>query len=135
MEGPLGSFKEEPTFLIDGAHNVQAIEHLTKALSLFSYKRLILGIAILKDKDVDKMIGQLLPMADIVVATEAKIPRKLDADKLAEKISKYNDEIYVEKDIEKAIDKALSLASKDDLILFGGSLYLIGEVRSLVKLK
>ena len=74
-------------------------------------------------------------MADIVVATEAKIPRKLDADKLAEKISKYNDEIYVEKDIEKAIDKALSLASKDDLILFGGSLYLIGEVRSLVKLK
>ncbi|MFY9612616.1 MAG: folylpolyglutamate synthase/dihydrofolate synthase family protein [Tissierellaceae bacterium] len=134
-KGRLEVLRREPTFLIDGAHNVQAIEHLTKALSLFSYKRLILGIAILKDKDVDKMIGQLLPMADIVVATEAKIPRKLDADKLAEKISKYNDEIYVEKDIEKAIDKALSLASKDDLILFGGSLYLIGEVRSLVKLK
>ena len=33
-------------------------------------------------------------MADIVAATEAKIPRKLDADKLAEKISKHNDEIY-----------------------------------------
>ncbi|NLY45082.1 MAG: bifunctional folylpolyglutamate synthase/dihydrofolate synthase [Tissierella sp.] len=132
--GRLEVLKREPIFLIDGAHNVQGIEHLAKALELFSYDKLILGIGILKDKDVDHMIGKLIPLADIVVATEVNMPRKLDADQLASKVSKYNDEIYVEKDIKNAIDKAYSLANKNDLILFGGSLYLIGEVRTLVNL-
>lgn len=132
-KGRLEVLRRDPVFLIDGAHNVQGIEHLAKALDLFSYKRLILGIAILKDKDVDHMLGKLIPLADLIVTTEVRIPRKLDAEDLADKIRKYNENVYVEKDIKKALDKAISLANKDDLILFGGSLYLIGEVRSLVK--
>ena len=43
-------------------------------------------------------------------------------------------EVYVEKDIKNAINKAVELANEDDLIVFGGSLYLIGEVRTLVNL-
>lgn len=132
--GRLEVLKRDPVFLIDGAHNVQGIEHLAKALKLFSYDKLILGIGILKDKDVDHMIEKLIPLADIVVTTEVDMPRKLAAEELASKISKYNDEIYIEKEIKGAIDKAISLANKNDLILFGGSLYLIGEVRTLVNL-
>lgn len=132
--GRLEVLKRKPIFLIDGAHNVQGIEHLAKALKLFSYDKLILGIGILKDKDVDHMIEKLIPLADIIVATEVSMPRKLDAEELASKISKYNDEIYIEKNIKDAINKAISLANKNDLILFGGSLYLIGEVRTLVNL-
>lgn len=132
--GRLEVLKREPIFLIDGAHNVQGIEHLAKALELFSYDKLILGIAILKDKDVDHMIEKLIPLADIVVTTEVNMPRKLDAEELASKISKYNENIYIEKEIKDAIDKAFSLANKNDLILFGGSLYLIGQVRTLVNL-
>ncbi|HZK00075.1 MAG TPA: folylpolyglutamate synthase/dihydrofolate synthase family protein [Tissierellaceae bacterium] len=133
-KGRLEVLKRDPIFLIDGAHNIQGINHLAKALELFTYERLILGIGILKDKDVDHMIERLIPMADIVVATEVKIPRKLEAEELASKIREYNENVYIEKDIKEAIDKAFSLANKEDLILFGGSLYLIGEVRTLVKL-
>lgn len=132
--GRLEVMRREPIFIIDGAHNVQGIEHLAKALKLFSYDKLILGIGILKDKDVDHMIEKLIPLADIVVTTEVKMPRKLEAEELASKISKYNENVYVEKEIKDAIGKAFSLAEKDDLILFGGSLYLIGEVRTLVNL-
>lgn len=132
--GRLEVLKREPIFLIDGAHNVQGMNHLAKALELFTYDKLILGIGILKDKDVDHMIEKLIPLADIIVSTEVNMPRKLDAEELASKISKYNETIYIEKDIKKAIDKAYSLANKNDLILFGGSLYLIGEVRTLVNL-
>ena len=133
-KGRLEVLKREPTFLIDGAHNVQGINHLAKALELFSYDRLILGIGILKDKDVDHMIETLIPKADMIVVTEANIPRKLDAEELAKKIKKYHKNIYVKKDIKEAINEAIRLANKDDLILFGGSLYLIGEVRTLVNL-
>ena len=80
------------------------------------------------------MIETLIPLANKIVVTEVDMPRKLDAEILAEKISKYNKEVYIEKDIKKAIDKSIEIADKDDLIVFGGSLYLIGEVRTLVNL-
>ena len=133
-KGRLEVLKRNPTFLIDGAHNVQGINQLAKALELFTYEKLILGIGILKDKDVDHMIEKLAPMADIIVVTEVKMPRKLEAEKLALEIKKYNDNVYVEKEVKDAIDKTIELASEKDIIVFGGSLYLIGEVRTLVNL-
>lgn len=133
-KGRLEVLKRQPVFLIDGAHNVQGIDNLKRALELFEYRNLILGIGILKDKDVDHMIETLIPLADKVIVTEVNMPRKLDADILAQKIEKFHKEVYVERDIKEAIDKAISISNKDDLILFGGSLYLIGEVRTLVKL-
>lgn len=133
-KGRLEVLKRNPTFLIDGAHNVQGINQLAKALKLFNYDKLILGIGILKDKDVDHMIEKLAPLADIIVVTEVKMPRKLEAEKLAQEIKKYNEHVYIEKEVKDAINKTIELASEGDIIVFGGSLYLIGEVRTLVNL-
>ena len=36
------------------------------------------------------------------------------------------------KDLKEAVSKAYELAEKDDLILFAGSLYLIGDIRKIV---
>lgn len=131
--GRLEVLSERPIFLIDGAHNVQGIVQLKKALEFFKYKRLILGMAILKDKDTSKMVELLAPIADVVVATEVDKPRKLDANELGEKIKRYNKNVFVEKDIKKAMDKAIEFATSEDMIIFGGSLYLIGEVRTIFK--
>lgn len=133
-KGRLEVLRREPIFLIDGAHNLQGIENLSKALELFHYSKLILGVSILKDKDVDNMLKTLIPLADIIIATEVNMPRKLPAEILGEKIKKYDKEVIVEKDIEKAILKAIEIANEEDMIVFGGSLYLIGEVRKIVNL-
>ena len=133
-KGRLEVIKRKPTFLIDGAHNLQGIVHLVKTLKLFKYNKLVLGVGILKDKDYVKMVELLSPLADKVVVTEVSMPRKLDADILAKEFKKLVPEVYVEKDIKNAINKAVELANEDDLIVFGGSLYLIGEVRTLVNL-
>ena len=131
-KGRLEVLRRNPTFLIDGAHNVQGVKSLVQSLKLFKYDRLILGIGILKDKDVEHMIEILTPLADKIIITEADIFRKMAAEELAEKVKKYNENITIEKNIEKAIDKAFEIAKKDDLILFSGSLYLIGDVRKIV---
>ena len=131
-KGRLEVLKRDPIFLIDGAHNPQGVENLSKALELFDYRKLILGVSILKDKDVDTMLSSLIPLADTVIATEINMPRKLLASDLGEKIKTYDKEVYVEADIKKAILKAIEIADKDDMIVFGGSLYLIGEVRTIV---
>jgi Folylpolyglutamate synthase len=59
--GRLEVLRREPLFIIDGAHNLQGIRVLSKSLKTFKYNRLILGIAILKDKDVEHMIEKLTP--------------------------------------------------------------------------
>lgn len=79
------------------------------------------------------MVELLAPLADKIVVTEVNMPRKLAAEDLGKEISKYNENVFIEKDIKKAIEKTLELADEDDMIVFGGSLYLIGEVRTLLK--
>ena len=129
--GRLEILDRDPIFLIDGAHNLQGINALVKSLKLLNYKRLILGIGILKDKDVDSMIKAITNLADMVVVTEVDSPRKMDGDELADKIRVYNENIIVENDIKTAIEKTLEIANSDDLVVFCGSIYLIGDVRKL----
>ncbi len=131
-KGRLEVIKRDPTFLIDAAHNPQGVKYLSKAINIFDYNRLILGIAILEDKDVDHIIDSIVPLADEIIITEVKTQRKMDCEKLAKKVQKYNKTIIIEKEIEKAVEKSFELANENDLILFAGSIYLIGDVRKIV---
>jgi dihydrofolate synthase/folylpolyglutamate synthase len=130
-KGRLEVLNRHPLFVIDGAHNPQGVRTLADNLKRFKYNRLILGIGILKDKEVEKIVEIITPLADEIVITEANIYRKMEAEKLEKLINKYNKNTHVEKDIKKAIDKTYELAKEDDLILFMGSLYLIGDVRKI----
>lgn len=135
--GRIELLRHKPKFIIDGAHNLEGVENLVKALNNFKFDRLILGIAILKDKDFDHMLRLLVPMADVIIATEANTDRKLNAEIMKEQIEKIwtKDDVIVEKDIKKAVERALLIANENDLILFTGSLYMIGEVRKAAKIK
>ena len=77
------------------------------------------------------MIEKISLLASEIVVTEVNMPRKLNASILAEEISNYNKNVYIEKDIKRAILKTFELASSEDMIVFCGSLYLIGEVRTI----
>ncbi|WP_202711381.1 bifunctional folylpolyglutamate synthase/dihydrofolate synthase [Sporosalibacterium faouarense] len=134
--GRLEILKRKPTFLIDGGHNLQGIQSLKKSIKeLFNYNKLIIGTGMLGDKDVDNMIGELVGIADTVIVTEPTIFRALKADELAKKVALHNESYIIEPDVSKAIDRAFEIAEEDDLIVFGGSLYLIGDVRKYVKNK
>src|SRR5699024_2701675 len=119
-------------FLIDGAHNLQGIKTLVKSLELFKYNRLILGMSILKDKDFSHMVENIAPLADEIIITEINNPRKMEDENLAKEVGKANKNIIIEKDIKKAIEKSLNIANEDDLIVFAGSIYLIGDVRKIL---
>lgn len=131
-KGRLEVLRRKPIFVIDGAHNLQGIETLIKSLELFKYNRLILGMSILKDKDSSHMVENIAPLADEIIITEINSPRKMEAENLAKEVEKVNDNIIIEKDIRKAIEKSLNIANKDDLIVFAGSIYLIGDVRKIL---
>ncbi|NMB07590.1 MAG: bifunctional folylpolyglutamate synthase/dihydrofolate synthase [Tissierellia bacterium] len=131
-KGRLEVLKRNPSFLIDGAHNLQGVKTLVSSLKLFNYNRLILGLGILGDKDVEHMVEVLTPLADEIIITEVNMPRRLEAESLERIVNKYNNNTLIEKNIEKAVERAFNKANKDDLIIFAGSLYLIGDVRKIV---
>ena len=125
----------DPLFVIDGAHNIEGIEALTNSIKLFDYDRLILGISILHDKEYEKMLGTVASVADEIIITEVDYSRRTKAEDMAEVIGKFNPNYTIEKNIPKAIDLALEKAGPNDLILFAGSLYLIGDIRRIYKNK
>lgn len=134
--GRLELLKTSPRFIIDGAHNMQGIQALKKTIDeVFEYDRLILGLGILADKEVEEMIAEMAPLGDEIIVTTPNIFRAMEAKELGERIGKYNKNYTVEPDIEKAIDLALEKAGENDIILFSGSLYLIGDVRRYAKNK
>ena len=116
--GRLEILKRNPTFLIDGAHNLQGAKTLAESIKKFKYNKLILGIAILKDKDVDHIVETIVPLADNIIITEVNMPRKMEAEALEKIINKYNNNTIIEKDMKEAIDKSYELAEDGDLIVF-----------------
>ena len=56
---------------------------------------------------------------------------KLAAEKLAEHVADFGAAAEVVSDVEAAVHRAKELADGYDVILFAGSLYLIGDVRRL----
>ncbi|MDI3482093.1 MAG: dihydrofolate synthase / folylpolyglutamate synthase [Tepidanaerobacteraceae bacterium] len=137
--GRLEILREKPIVLIDGAHNIAGIKMLKKAiLKYFPQKRKILVLGILGDKDYRNMIGEIAPIADEIITTAPDNPRALSAKALAEAVKESCASIDGKKirvseknEIREAVDLALDLASPEDVIVFAGSLYMIGTVRTI----
>ncbi|MCT4594171.1 MAG: bifunctional folylpolyglutamate synthase/dihydrofolate synthase [Anaeromicrobium sp.] len=132
--GRIEILKNDPTIIIDGAHNYHGIKSLSNLIrNNFKDKNIILGLGILGDKDVEPMVSEIAPLASKIVITEPNNPRRMKAEDLGEIVKKYCSHIYIEKDIKDAAKKVMDISDKEDIILFAGSLYMIGEVRSLLK--
>jgi len=116
-----------PFIVLDGAHNVSGILRLMHTVDQTGLNRLILVLAILEDKNVDKMLKPLAPKADFIFVTENHSERCLKAEKLAKKIAMFGSNYKVVKDIREALQLAVQCAKQDDLVLVTGSLYTVGE--------
>lgn len=123
--------QKNPYLILDGAHNPQGARALAQSLTSLNYKKFILGLGILKDKDHKEIISLLAPLADQIIASQVVSERNLAAEDMLKEISLFNKNVILEKDIKKALDLSLSLAGEQDLIVWAGSLYLMGNLRKI----
>jgi len=131
--GRMEIISEEPTILLEGAHNPVGMEMLKKTLEEdFEYDRLILLIGILKNKNIQKMLSTIAPISDIIIVTKSKNARACEPEFLSNALKKlgYKKELFIEDSIPKAIEHAKSMANKNDIICISGSLFTVGEARS-----
>lgn len=122
----------DPLVIIDGAHNEAGAQALQETMAQhFAGKKILLVAGILADKEIDSIVKFLTKITDHIIVTEPDNPRKLAAEKLAEHVADFGTAAEVISDVEAAVHRAKELADGYDVILFAGSLYLIGDVRRL----
>lgn len=130
--GPNADDRRTPVVIIDGAHNEAGAQALQETMAQhFAGKKILLVAGILADKEIDSIVKFLTKITDHIIVTEPDNPRKLAAEKLAEHVADFGVAAEVVSDVEAAVHRAKELADGYDVILFAGSLYLIGDVRRL----
>lgn len=126
--GRLQIISKNPKVLIDGSHNKESIDALINSLKNFHYDKLIVGFSVLKDKDYEYIIEKLSDLADQIVITSVDNPRAFEIDELEKIVKEKFLNVRGFKDIKKAYDYTKSKAGYNDLVLWCGSLYLVGEI-------
>jgi dihydrofolate synthase/folylpolyglutamate synthase len=131
LRGRWDVISEHPTLVLDVAHNEDGIKQITDQLMLSDRQYLTsemhFVIGFVKDKDVDRAL-MLLPKEAHYYFTNAHIPRALPNNELQSKAKALDLEGDVYDDVNEAIAAAKESASRNDLIIVCGSVFLIGEV-------
>lgn len=125
--GRLQLISENPRVIVDGSHNEQAIDALIESLKNFEYEKLILGFSVLKDKEHKHMIDKLSQVADEIVITKIDNPRAMKVEDIREEFKEDKREVNLFEDRIEAYEYSKKIAGPNDLVLWCGSLYLIGE--------
>lgn len=132
----LETVSEDPLTIIDGAHNDHGMGVLTSYLKEhYSDRNITVLIGMLADKEREKTVALLGPLADQVVVTRPNSPRAGDFEMIAEFFKPYCDNVYLEEKIPAAVDLAKKLvagsAAKGEtpLLLITGSLYMVADAR------
>jgi len=131
--GRLEIVQKNPYVVFDCAKDPGAMLELRKTIGeLFDFNKLILVMAISDDKDIGKMVKNIAPVTDLVIATEHSIKeRTLDPKIIQAEFAKYNIESTVKDDVPAAVTEAKKQAGQNDLILITGSVFTVGEARDV----
>ena len=117
--------------ILDGAHNPDGAKSLLNTVQQnLAGKRVLMVLGILKDKDVDTVLESFKMIASDFAVTEPVSPRKMDIHTLEKKlISLGSNVIYKDSDYKSVCDFVLKKKDEYDVVLFAGSLYLVGAVK------
>jgi dihydrofolate synthase/folylpolyglutamate synthase len=130
--GRMEIFTGPPRVLLDGAHNPAGATALAEALVDIPRRALILVAGVVGDKDAKGILEPLLPSADSVIAVCPAVPRGLTSHEIAVHCRGLGHQAIEAGSVARGLEIAFSKAQPDDLILVCGSLFVVGEARSIL---
>lgn len=125
------TLSRNPAFIADGGHNESGVKAVAESIIMhFGDKKPVILTGVMKDKDVCVIADILSGVAACVVAVRPDNPRALEAELLAGFFTARGIEAYSCGSIKEGIEKAVSLAKADGVVVAVGSLYMMGEIRA-----
>ncbi len=123
----------DPVFILDGAHNPHGIEGAVKSIKAhFGDEKLTFVIGVMADKDVENMIGMVVPLAKEFYTARPDNPRAMEANELARRLEGCGAKAIACESVADAVNKAIASVSKDGAVVALGSLYFSAEIREAV---
>jgi dihydrofolate synthase / folylpolyglutamate synthase len=136
-EGRLESIDEDPTVVLDGAHNPAAAHALAGYLQDFSIShptsRIFLVWGMMRDKDRRGFIAPLLPFVSEIVLTQAALARSATVQELRTTLHGWQGQVLEAILPLDALTAARSRARPHDLICIAGSVMLLGDIKAAVR--
>ena len=128
--GRLETVRTQPLCLTDGAHNVDKITALAKAVQTLypEYKKIVV-MGMSRDKEWTLCAPIMAACADIFIATQYQGARALDASRLAACATGHARRVETAESLSAACRLALALTDEHTLVLACGTLYMLGDAK------
>ena len=135
MEHAFGKAEGEPPMvIIDGAHNDAGAEALKNTMKrFFEGQKILLVTGMLADKETDKILGHFTEITKHIIVTKPDNPRRMEPEEIKKFLHERGVEVQVCQTSAEGVKLAEAAAKDFEVILFAGSLYLIGEIRGMLK--
>ncbi|HBW37099.1 folylpolyglutamate synthase/dihydrofolate synthase family protein [Desulfosporosinus sp. BICA1-9] len=127
--GRLELLSLNPKILLDGAHNVDGAKALAQALPLYKRNKLILCLGMLTDKEREKVVNMLVPLADELIITRPDSPRAGDWRALGKLAEQHGRPVTCIENPKEAVVFALKRLGENDMLCVTGSIYMLAEAR------
>ena len=135
-EGRLETVTTHPDIVCDGAHNPAAAaalaDDLQGRIDGVPGRKLILMIAMMRDKHIEAFFATLLPLADAIICTQIEHPRSATLQELQDRLPINAPPVHGVPTPAAALVLATRLSHPCDLICVTGSLFLVGAIKSVL---
>lgn len=130
LKGRWQTLSHKPIVICDTGHNEAGFREILAQLETYSFAGLWFVMGMVQDKDISKVLS-MLPKTANYVFCQAKLPRALPAEQLAERGLSVGLKGQIIPDINEALGFARKNAAEDDLIFVGGSTFVVAEIEEL----
>ncbi len=131
--GRVEVFAGKPEVVIDGAHNPDSAEALTRTLMKFKPKHSCLVFGVSREKNSRAMLQSFSRFCGDIVLTKARAARAKDLAELLVEAQPFFKRIFPVSDSLKALDLAREIAGAAGRVVVTGSFYLAGEARAQLR--
>ena len=122
--------QRDPVFIVDGGHNPHGIRATAESLErLFPGRKFTFVTGVMADKDVEKILGLIVPLAERFFTVKPGNPRAMDAEVLAGRIRALGVPAEACGSVADGVKRAIEAEGADGVACALGSLYMSGEVR------
>ena len=118
---------------LDGAHTEAGARALKSFILENNLVPVVLVFACMKDKEGGQIADLLFPLAERIFITRFSYYRAAQPDDILKSAISHQEKISLEPDPLKAFRMAIETAGREKTIVVSGSLFLVGEVKEMLR--
>ncbi len=133
LPGRMELIPSTPPLMLDGAHTPFSVRSVLDSFQKIFPGQAVLIFSSVAGKNPEQMAKILAPACRAIVVSTPGSFKQSDPEAVFDIFRNYHPTVFLEKDPQKALQKARTIAVDGLPILVTGSFFLVGEIRNLVR--